>query len=320
MLTYILFILGFVLLIKGASWLVKGASSLADKLGISALVIGLTIVSFGTSAPELLVNVIASLRESNDIVIGTILGSNISNIFLILGISAIICPLIVKRGTIWKEIPLGLLAVVALSFMANDVFIDGVGFSQIGRIDGLLLLLFFIIFMYYTYGIGRVSNHMPKEEEENKKPDIVISVLFIIIGSISLALGAHWLVDGAIAIARIFGISEALIAVTVVAIGTSLPELATSAVAAFNKNVDIAVGNIVGSNIFNIFWILGISTVIRPANFSLFLNADIFWVMVATFLLFLFMFIGKRHTLQRWQGSVFVGMYLTYIIYAIYRG
>src|SRR3989338_3489331 len=223
---YILMVVGFGLLIKGADFLVDGASAIAKKFGVSALVIGLTIVAFGTSAPELIVNIFASVQGNTDIAIGNILGSNIANILLILGISSMIFPLTVKKGTVWKEIPLGLLAIVVVAIMANDRIIDGGGFSGLTRIDGLILISFFIIFLYYTFGISKVEG---EEETDNiRNYSVLRSITVVIIGLVGLTLGGKWIVDSAVTIAEGLNISQAVIGLTVVAIGTSLPELATS--------------------------------------------------------------------------------------------
>ncbi len=319
MLTYILFFVGFAALIKGADLLVDGASSLAKRLGVSALVIGLTIVAFGTSTPELIVNILASLKGNTDIAIGNILGSNIANILLILGISAVIYPLAVKKGTVWKEIPLAFLAVIVLALMANDAFIDNSQFSALARIDGFILLSFFIIFLYYVFGISKAE---PADAVETTPRTYSLwrSCLMIGGGLLGLVVGGKWIVDGAVAIASSFGVSEALIGLTVIAVGTSLPELATSVVAAYKKDVDIAVGNIVGSNIFNIFWILGVSALIRPLPFSQTLMSDMLVTVIATFLLFASLFIGKRHILERWQGICFIALYVGYVTYVVMRG
>ena len=317
MLTYFLFALGFGILIKGADWLVDGASSLAKRLKIPVIVIGLKIVAFGTSAPELIVNIFASAQGKTDIAIGNILGSNIFNIFLILGISAIIFPLAVKKNTVWKEIPLSLLAAIAIGLMANDALIDHVNSSAITRIDGLMLLAFFAIFMWYIYGISKGGGG---EEVSIKEIPIPKSLLFIGLGLVCLVLGGKWIVDGAVQLATYLGVSESLIGLTIVAAGTSLPELATSAVAAYKKNADIAVGNIVGSNIFNIFFILGISSIIRPLPFSVSNNIDVLMTIAASLALFAFMFIGKKKLLERWQGVLFIVIYLTYLTFLIIKG
>lgn len=316
MLTYFLFVLGFVFLIKGADLLVEGSSSIAKKLKISSIVIGLTIVAFGTSAPEFIVNIFASAKGNTDIAIGNILGSNIANIFLILGISALIYPLTAKKNTVIKEIPLSLLAAVIVGLMANDALIDGHGFSAITRIDGFILLAFFVIFLYYTFGITKSTEDLI-EKEDVKVLTSSRSIFFILLGLLGLVFGGKWIVDGAIKIAEIFGVSQSLIGLTVVAIGTSLPELATSAVAAYRKQSDIAIGNVVGSNIFNIFWILGFSAVVHPLPFNPTSNRDILMAIFASVLLFVAMFVGKKRVVERWQGACMIGIYVFYIIFLV---
>lgn len=319
MLIYILFAIGFVLLIKGADLLVAGSSSLAKRIGVSSLMIGLTIVAFGTSMPELVVNLLASMQGNTDIAIGNVVGSNIANILLILGVSAMVYPLAVQKGTIWKEIPFAMLAVVVLIIMANDIAIDGATISTLSRIDGLMLIGFFIIFLYYVFGLAKKGG----SDEDGEAVEVLSlgrSFLMIIAGMVGLVVGGKWIVDGAVAFASSMGVSEALIGLTVVAVGTSLPELATSAVAAYKRNVDIAIGNVIGSNIFNIFWILGVSAIIKPLPFATALNFDLIVVVVVTLLLFLALFIGKRHILERWQGGVFVAVYVAYIIFLVMRG
>lgn len=327
--TYILFFVGFILLIKGADLLVNGASSLGKRLGLSALMIGLTIVAFGTSTPELIVNILASINGNTDIAIGNILGSNIANILLILGISALIYPLAVKKGTAWKEIPFSLLAAMVVAFMVNDAFIDNGLWSGLTRIDGLILISFFVIFLYYVFGISKADPASPNEAQAKRTDAIKTtpriyslwrSWLMVGGGLTGLVIGGKWIVDGAVIIATNLGVSEALIGLTVVAVGTSLPELATSAVAAYKKDVDIAVGNIVGSNIFNIFWILGISAIIRPLPFSQTLMSDMFMTIIVSLLLFTALFIGKRHILERWQGVCFIAIYIGYVAYLVVRG
>jgi cation:H+ antiporter len=318
MLTYVLFVIGFFILIKGADLLVDGSASIAKKLKVSSIVIGLTVVSFGTSAPELIVNIFASASGSSEIAIGNILGSNIANILLILGVSAIIYPLVAKKNTVWKEIPLGLLAALLLGVLANDIRIDTGIYSGLTRIDGIVLLSFFIIFIYYTFGIAKVTGE-GIDEIEIKQQSYFKSFVFIVAGLIGLGVGGKWIVDGAISIAESFHINQSLIGLTIVAIGTSLPELATSAIAAYKKQTDIAIGNIVGSNIFNIFWILGLSAVIRPLPFSTNNESDIIMTILVSAFLFLVMFVGKKHTVERWQGVLMVIVYIGYIIFLIYN-
>lgn len=316
MLVYFLFILGFVFLVKGADLLVDGAAAIAKRLNISNIVIGLTIVAFGTSAPELVVNVFASLRGNTEIAVGNILGSNIANILLILGISALIYPITAKKNTVIKEIPLSLLAIIVLGVMANDRLIDSVFFSAVTRIDGIVLLGFFAIFLYYTFGITKSDDDIV-EKDDIESLGYPKSSLFVVLGLLGLTIGGKWIVDGAVHIANIFHISQSLIGLTIVAIGTSLPELATSVVAAYKKQSDIAIGNVVGSNIFNIFFILGISAIIRPLSFQESSNSDILMTVFASVLLFLVMFTGKKRVIEKWQGVIMISSYLIYIVLLI---
>jgi len=316
MITYILFVVGFLLLIKGADLLVDGSASIAKKFKISNIVIGLTIVAFGTSAPEFIVNIFASVRGNTEIAIGNILGSNIANILLILGISSIIYPIVAKKNTVWKEVPLSLLAAILVGVMANDALIDNNSYSGLTRIDGIVLLAFFIIFMYYTFGIAKNTEETTDIPTTNQM-GVGKASFFIVAGLLALVFGGNWIVEGAVKIAESFNISQSLIGLTIVAIGTSLPELATSAVAAYKKQADIAIGNIVGSNIFNIFWILGVSALIRPLPFSASSNPDIAMTILASAILFLIMFTGKRHTIERWEGILMIMTYIAYISFLV---
>jgi cation:H+ antiporter len=312
MIPYVLLLVGFAILIKGADLLVTAASSVARRLKVSELAIGLTVVAFGTSTPELLVNLVASFQGNTAIAIGNILGSNIANILLILGISSIIYPLAVTKGTVWKEIPLSLLAAVVLGILANDSLIDGAPTAILARADGLIFLSFFIIFLYYTVNIA-TEIHGVQEHISTKQYSPLRSVVFIILGLFGLVLGGKWIVDGAVTIAAHLGVSQSLVGLTIVAVGTSLPELATSAMAAYKRNVEIAVGNVVGSNIFNILFILGISALIKPLPFQPKSSLDIAVAVFSSLLLFFFMFTGKKRSLDRWEGIVFVFLYGVYV-------
>ncbi len=316
LLQFSILIIGFVVLIKGADWLVKGGSSIAKRFGISSIVIGLTVVAFGTSAPELLVNIMASINGSSEIVVGNVLGSNIANTLLILGVAAIILPLAIRRGTVLIQVPLSLLAIVVLGVVANDILIDGDVANFITRIDGIILLLFFAVFLYYTFSIAKVKG----EPEKVLKYSLSKSILFLLGGMVGLAFGGHFVVNSAVNIAKLFNVSESLIALTIISIGTSLPELATSVVAALKKNPDIAVGNVIGSNIFNIFWVLGFSAIIRPVVFIPILNFDVLFVVFITILLFVYMFVGRRNVIQKWQGASLATLYVAYIVYLVMRG
>jgi len=321
MLTYILFALGFAILIKGADFLVKGGSALGLRLRISGLIIGLTVIAFGTSAPELIVNLFASSSEASQIAVGNIIGSNIANILLILGVSAIVFPLVVTEDTVWIQIPLSLLAVVALGILASDALIDNATSSVLSRTDGIILLLFFAIFFYYIIDRARKqrSTIYVTETILEKGHDSWLKILsYLAVGLVGLYFGGQWIVNGAIKMSEALGISQSIIGLTVVAIGTSLPELATSAVAAYRKNPDLAVGNIVGSNIFNVFFVLAISAIIRPLPFDSANNFSLIIAIASSLLLFIVMFTGrKRHLLERWEGILFLLLYIGFILYSV---
>ncbi len=319
MLQLLLLVFGFVLLIKGSDWLVKGASALAKTYKVPDIVIGLTIVSFGTSMPELLVSLLAANSGATDIAVGNILGSNIANVLLILGIAAIIYPLRVKRKTTWIEIPISMMAAVLLGFLAHFGFESLPNHAKIGRGDGVVLLIAFAAFMWYIIDLVKKGKDAPFEEHFEAMNGWKCTA-YIVLGIGVMGFGGKLSVDAAILLARSWGVSEALIGLTVVAVGTSLPELATSAVAAYKKQTDIAVGNVVGSNIFNILWILGVSSSIKPLPFRSEINFDFAVTIGSSMLLFLFMFIGKRHEIGRWKGIVFVLLYVSYVIYLINRG
>jgi cation:H+ antiporter len=317
-LTFLILILGFIFLIKGASLLVDGASSIAKQLKLSNLFIGLTIVAFGTSAPELVLNIIASFQEHGDLALGNIIGSNIANVLLIGGIAAIIYPIKIQSSTIWKEIPLSLLAFVVLFAFANDQLIDKRSWSIISRIDGIVLIAFFLIFLYYTFSISRVTEEEDSAVKESNTP---IRILKVLLGAIGLALGGKWIIDSATTIAQTFGLSESLIGLTILAIGTSLPEVATTLVAALKKNSDLAIGNIVGSSIFNIFFVLGVSASIRPIVFNPALNTDIAIGVIASLILYYFVFAGKEeHMVEKKEGVALITTYVLYLGFLIWRG
>lgn len=314
--TIVLLFLGLILLIKGADWLVSGASSLAKKHHISDIVIGLTIVAFGTSAPELVVNVFASISDNQGIVFGNVIGSNLFNLFLVLGIAGIISPLVVRSGTVWKEIPLSLLSVAMLFLLANDQLL-GSREPLMDRIDGLFLLLFFGLFLYFLF------RNLKKEISSLSVVKVQASALkvwaYIIGGLVGLVIGGRLVVDQAVDIAATLGVNEKLIGLTIVAAGTSLPELATSVVATINKNNDIAIGNIIGSNIFNIFFILAMSSIVRPVTYDIKFNMELAILATGTLFLFLAMFSGKKYRLDRWEAMILVAIYLGYMSFVIFK-
>ena len=312
MIDLLLLLLGFIPLIYGANILVDGASSLAKKMNVPNIVIGLTVVAFGTSAPEMIVNVFASVSGDSAIVLGNAMGSNIFNVLGILGISALIYPLAVRKTTTWIEVPLSLLSAIIVLVLANDIFIDRANVSVLSRIDGLVMLAFFIIFLAYNIVLSR-SGKIVDEAIAVKNYFVGQSVMLIIAGLLLLVLGGKIIVTFATDLAQSFGISERIIAITIVSIGTSLPELATSVIAARKKNVDIAIGNIVGSNIFNVFFILGLSAVINPVFIQQISNFDMLANIAASILLFIFIFTGKGRRLDRWEGAIFIGLYVAYV-------
>lgn len=307
----ILLVIGFVLLLISADWLVNGASALAKKLNVSNLAIGLTVVAFGTSTPELVVNIFASVQNHSDIVLGNIIGSNNFNIFVILGISALITPLVVQSSTVWKEIPFSLYAAVLFLLLANNFFVFEN--HNITRLEGFILLVMFALFLYYVY--SQLKNDTTNQKTSFQLYSNIKIVLLILIGLAWLTLGGRLVVSSAVELAKLFNLSEKLIGLTIIAAGTSLPELATSVVAALKKNNDIAVGNIVGSNIFNVFFILSVSVLINPIEYNSKFNIDLTLLIVGTLFLFLSMFTWKRKKLDRYEAIL---LFLIYFFYSYF--
>lgn len=315
MVDILLLLVGFAVLITGADKLVDGASNLAQRLGIPNIVIGLTIVAFGTSAPELVVNVFAAVEDSTEMVLGNVIGSNLFNVLAILGICAIINPLTVQNNTTWIEIPLSLLAAVAVYVVANDVLLDAAPVNLITRTDGLIMLLFFAIFLVYNITLAQKT---PDDAAiEVKHYTYFKAIAFLLLGLAGLVIGGRLIVNSAVSLAQMFGMSERVIGLTIVSIGTSLPELATSVVAVRKKNVDIAIGNVVGSNIFNIFFVLGVSTIVNDVPVQDASFVDIALNLIAGLLLFIFIFTGKGRKLERWEGIIFVTIYIAYLVYLL---
>ena len=315
MIEILLLFAGFILLIYGAGLLVDSASALAKSLNIPNIVIGLTIVAFGTSAPELIVNVFAAIQQSSAIALGNVAGSNIFNILAILGISTLVYPMVVKSNTTWIEIPLALLAAIVMFVMAADAWLDPGAPSLVSRADGIVLLLFFAIFLAYNIQLARKGDQ--SEELNIKSMSRTKSVLLIMAGLAMLVGGGRLIVTSATELAISLGLSERVIALTIISAGTSLPELATSVVAAFKKNTDIAIGNIVGSNIFNVFLILGTTAVIRPVTIAPGAGLDLTLHVLASLLLLAFVFRGKGRRIDRAEGAVFVLLYVSYLVYLV---
>jgi cation:H+ antiporter len=315
----LLLMVGFVILVKGADFLVNGASSVARRFNISTLVIGLTIVSFGTSAPELTVNLIAafSREDLSEAVFGNIIGSNLFNLFFILGVSGVIYPLVVQRDTVRIEVPISLIATMVLFLLVNDQLVFGRSSNALDRADGLILLLAFSGFMYYIFlSMRRQSDY---DESPKKIYSVGVSSLMILGGLAALIGGGTLVTNNAVAIAEVAGLSKKLIGLTILAVGTSLPELATSAVAAYRKSTDIAIGNVVGSNIFNILGVLGINGTLKYIPYNSILNTDILLLGAGTVLLLIFMFTLNTRKLDRWEAVILVASYIAYTAYLINR-
>ena len=314
----LLFVVGFFILVKGAHWLVEGGSSLAKALGISDLLIGLTVVAVGTSLPEMFIDVTAAAQGNTGIVIGDLIGSNITNILLILGIAAVIFPLKIQHNTTWKEIPFTFLAALMVLLLGNDKMIQANGYSQLGRIDGLILLSFLAVYLYYLVSISK--NTLRQYNPDDKRAGILKPILYVAAGMVMLFFGARAIVSAAVFIAEKMHVSQTVIGLTVVALGSSLPELTASVVAALKKRPDLALGNIVGSNIANIFLILGICSIVRPLPLRPQDNFAIGVAILASFLLFMSAFVGKRNVIDRWVGMVFILGYLFYLIAVVRLG
>lgn len=311
---YIYLIIGFFILIKGADILVVWASHLAKKFGISPLVIGLTIVAFGTSAPELFVNVLSGFKWQTELALWNVIGSNIANVLLILGVAALVYPLQAKNSTIFKEIPFSLIASFALFFLAFDTLFSDATINSITRGESLVLLLFFILFFSYTFGISQWNTD--ESIDTGKTFSLGWSLLYMWGWLVGLWLWAHLLVQSATSIASSFGVPESVIWLTVIAFGTSLPELATSIVASLKKSADIAIGNVVGSNIFNLLLVLGATWTVQTIVVPDFLLTDILIELAVIILLIVCMFaFWKRGILTRYEGGMFVLLYFLYIGY-----
>lgn len=315
-LQFLLLFVGFAILIVGADFLVNGSSSIAKKFGISNLAIGLTVVAFGTSAPELLVSVTSSIKGYNDAAFGNIIGSNNFNLLFILGIAGLIYPLIVQRNTVKYEVPISLLAAGVLFILVNDQMLFGSDTNFLGTLDAVVLLVFFGLFLLYVYRSMKTTSDFV-EDNSIKIYKTPIAILMIVGGLVGLVFGADIVVNNAVFIAKSYGLSEKLIGLTILAAGTSLPELATSCVAAYKKNTDIAIGNVIGSNIFNIFFILGITGLIRPLPYSTAMNFDLYILLGSTVALMIFMFTLNTRKLDRWEAALMLMGYVVYTVFLI---
>lgn len=300
---YLLLVVGCALLAMAADWLVGGATSVAKRFGVSELVIGLTIVAFGTSAPEFVVNILAAAKGTTEIAITNVLGSNTINTLVILGVTALVAPIACKKSTYRYEIPLSIAA-------GASVLMLGILCGEINRYGGILLTVVFALFLIYSFKQGR---KMEVESDATAPMSIWKAVLLIVVGLAGLVAGGNMIVDSAVAIAKSLGMSEAVIGVTIVALGTSLPELATSVVAARRSSTDLAIGNVIGSNIFNVFLVLGSSALLHPLpvydNFVM----DALLALGSSMLLMLLVMCSKQHALNRWGGALMLACYVAYM-------
>ncbi len=317
--SYILLIIGFIILIKGADLFVSGSSGLAKHFRISPIIIGLTIVAFGTSAPEAAVSITAALNGTSDITIGNVVGSNLINISLIIGVAAVIYPLKVQKATIIKEIPLALLGSVVLLILVLDINLQNHSVNILTRADGLILIAFFIIFLYYIIEMALKHQATRNDQvKESQKENLKKYIIYTIIGLVGVTFGGWLVVNKSQEIALSLGMSETLVGLTIVAIGTSLPELVTAITAALKKENEIALGNIVGSNIFNTLFILGVSSVITPLVLETKIIFDIIIMIVLTFVLLIFSTTHKSK-INRFEGLLLTIVYLIYLAFIIIR-
>ncbi|MGM8211204.1 calcium/sodium antiporter [Virgibacillus sp. W0430] len=317
--TYVFLIIGFGLLIKGADFFVDGSSNIARLLRVPPMIIGLTIVALGTSSPEATVSIIASLQENSGVSLGNVVGSNIFNLTLVVGITAFISPLSVEDETVRKEIPFTLLASMALFVLIGDTFLQGTATNVITRSDGLIFLLFFIVFMYYAFEVARKSrNNKTADDEKAGNISWGKNLVFTILGLAGIIYGGQLVVTNSTEIAYKLGMSETLVGLTVVAFGTSLPELVTSITAAVKKEAGIALGNVVGSNIFNILFVLGTASIVSPMMIT---DSDVFIDIVIMMVLTVFLLIFSRtqYKVKKAEGVVLVLFYLGYLTYIILR-
>lgn len=314
---YIFILIGFVLLIKGADYFVDGASSIAKTFRIPALIIGLTIVAFGTSAPEAAVSITSAIQGQNEIAVGNIVGSNIFNLLLVVGVAAFICPLKVKKSIIVKEFPFTLLSGFVLIVLAHDIIFQGATANVLTRADGIMLLVLFGIFMYYLIELALTSKEEANDDEDIKEMPLSKSILISIGGVVAIVLGGKLVVDAASNIALAWGMSESLVGLTIIAIGTSLPELVTSIVAARKGESDIALGNVIGSCIFNVFFILGISAAIHPIAIGSEVIFDMVIMLIVTIIAYIFA-ITKRN-INKIEGTILALAYVAYMTFIIIR-
>ncbi len=307
-------VVGLMALVKGADMLITGASGLARRVGVPDFIIGLTLVAFGTSLPELTVNVQASFEGASEITLGNVIGSNIANILLILGVAGLISPLKINRAFVKKEIPLNFLSILVLFALVSDQFLDGSASAMVSRSEGLVLIATFVGYLYF------LAAFLEREEVDDGDGQMGIGrgVIYIVIGLLGLIWGADWTVSGGVQVATALGVSQVMVGLFMIAIGTSLPELITSAVAAKKGNPDIALGNVAGSNMFNVSLVLGASALINPIPVPERVFRDLFVLFIATLGLLIAYMFGRKHTVSRKESVVFLIIYVSYALYSWY--
>ena len=314
----LLLVIGLGVLIKGAGLLIKGATVIASRFGISPLVIGLTVISFGTSMPEFVVSLTSGLQTDSDLAIANVIGSNIANVLLVLGVAAIIRPLPVHNSTVVSEIPFSLSAALLLGFVANANLFSDKQALTISHVDGAILLSSFMLFLLYVYKSSARREGLIRQV----LPDgtMTRALTSIAIGTLGLYFGGQWVVDGAVGMSQSLGINDALIGLTIIAIGTSSPELVASGMAAYRNQTDMAIGNVIGSNIFNLLWVLGFTSSIVELPFRVISNTDLMVVIGSSALVILALVTNRKTSITRSHGIVFVGLYFTYLAYVVVRG
>ena len=329
--SFIILIASLILILLGANYLTDGAAAVARRYGISDMVVGLTIVALGTSAPEFIVSLMSALHGSSDMAIGNVVGSNLFNTLAIVGVTALITPIHVDRGTLSKDLPLNLLACVVLAACANDILLDAAEVNSISRVEGIMFIGLFLIFLRHTFSLAsegvdgnqeaeKTFSEGEKRTSEGEKGFSRLRCFFYILGGlVALIVGGNWFVESASAIARMMGVEESIIALTLMAGGTSLPELATSVVAARKGNVDMAIGNVIGSNIFNIFLILGVCSCVTPLGVGNIGNLELLTLVLSGLLLWFTGQFYRERTVTRIEGALMLGVYVGYTALLILR-
>lgn len=314
---------GLALILYGANLLTDGASAVAKRMGVSDLIIGLTVVAFGTSTPELVISVMAATGGNASLAVGNAVGSNIFNILAILGVTALVSPIAIKKSVMSNEIPMLLLSSLILLIMGYSSLLDGTATDTITRTEGIFLLIFFLLFMRYTFASARrhkteIGNDPSEADGERlAKMPVLKSIVFIAAGLAGLIFGGDKFVDGATGIARLMGVSDAIIGLTIVSIGTSLPELATSVVAALKKENGLAIGNVIGSNIFNVLLVLGSAATVKPLQFGGVTHTDLWVLMGASLLFWICGWFFRRHLITRAEGALMLACYIGYMVYLV---